>query len=91
MQGYGTRYRLSTFKWHNSTLSNNKHYGDGTTIIKIHGKFGTEIEYKAKFSNSITLDDGSGWLLKDGKIYSLEVKSQTQPTQLQNFKIPETK
>lgn len=45
---------------------------DGSTIIKVHGKTGTGIEYKGKFRNPILLEDGSGWLFKGNKVYSLE-------------------
>lgn len=46
---------------------------DGTTIVKLNGKFDTTIQYNGKFSNPIILQDGSGLglLLKDDKIYSL--------------------
>ncbi len=45
---------------------------DRSTIIKVHGKTGTVIEYKGKFRNPILLEDGSGWLFKGNKVYSLE-------------------
>ncbi len=66
----GTRY--FNFMGGNGTEESITINKDGTTSIKIYGKYGTGIEYQGKFSNPITLDDGSGWLLKDGKIYSLE-------------------
>lgn len=44
---------------------------NGSTVIKLHGTSDTEILYKGKFSNPIVSKDGTGWLLKDGKIYSL--------------------
>lgn len=44
---------------------------NGSTVIKLHGTGSTEILYKGKFSNPIILKDGTGWLLKNNKIYSL--------------------
>jgi len=44
---------------------------DGTTTIAIHGTSGSSTLYKGKFANPINLKDGSGWLIKDNKIFSL--------------------
>ncbi len=46
---------------------------DGTTIVKLNGKFESSVQYNGKFSNPIILQDGSGLglLFKDGKVYSL--------------------
>ncbi|PMB51659.1 hypothetical protein CEN39_14060 [Fischerella thermalis CCMEE 5201] len=51
---------------------------DGTTIVKLNGKFNSSIQYNGKFSNPIILQDGSGLglLLKDDKIYSLSADGQ---------------
>ncbi|MBD2202610.1 hypothetical protein H6G33_12230 [Calothrix sp. FACHB-1219] len=51
---------------------------DGTTIVKLNGKFETLVQYQGKFSNPIKLQDGSGLglLLQDNKIYSLSPDGQ---------------
>ncbi|MBD2456419.1 hypothetical protein H6G80_20365 [Nostoc sp. FACHB-87] len=51
---------------------------DGTTIVTLHGKFQSSIQYQGKFSNPIILQDGSGFglLFKDGKVYSLAANGQ---------------
>ena len=56
--GSGTGYSISIEK-------------NGNTVIKFYPTGGTSISYKGKFSNPIILKDGTGWLFKNNKIYSL--------------------
>ncbi|BAY27525.1 hypothetical protein NIES2100_73500 [Calothrix sp. NIES-2100] len=70
--------RLFNFLGGNGTGQSIAIASDGTTIVKLHGKFESSVQYNGKFSNPIILQDGSGLglLLKDGKIYSLTSDGQ---------------
>lgn len=49
---------------------------DGTTIVKLHGTFGSSVEYSGKFTNPIIFEDGLGLLFKNNRIYSLTADNQ---------------
>ncbi len=49
---------------------------NGNTTVKLHGTVSSSVEYSGKFSNPIIFNNGSGLLLKDGKIYSLKTDGQ---------------
>nr|WP_322667233.1 MULTISPECIES: hypothetical protein [Nostocaceae]MDZ8209523.1 hypothetical protein [Dendronalium sp. ChiSLP03b]MDZ8211556.1 hypothetical protein [Nostoc sp. ChiSLP03a] len=70
--------RLFNFLGGNGTGQSIAIAPDGTTIVKLNGKFESLVQYNGKFSNPIILQDGSGLglLLKDGKIYSLSTDGQ---------------
>lgn len=52
---------------------------DGTTIVELHGTQGRSVQYQGQFSNPIRLEDGSGLLLIEGKIYRLSPGEETRP------------
>jgi hypothetical protein len=49
---------------------------DGTFTMKFYGKVKTSVTNRGKFSNPLILDDGSKYLLKDNKIYSITPNGQ---------------
>lgn len=52
---------------------------DGTTIVELHGTQRSSLQYQGQFTNPIRLEDGSGLLLLDGKIYRLSPEEETRP------------
>lgn len=45
---------------------------DGTITIERHGYSGSSVTFSGKYAHRIETSDGTGYLFKDGKIYSLD-------------------
>ncbi|MGB5961463.1 MAG: hypothetical protein WBG73_12435 [Coleofasciculaceae cyanobacterium] len=44
---------------------------DGSTVVQLHGTMNSSVLYKGQFANPITLNDGSGLLLRGNKVHQV--------------------